>query len=382
MINIGKPLPKDHAEVAKHVKARLFDEERKKRIFNPTTRTIGIDKDALDKQVQEKKILREQEQAKHQAYSNKLLQDCATSLQLDEQNKKKQKEIDLEILEFRKKYQAPETRREYDIYDPLQCRKSQPSRIGDDDPRITLSSVQRFEGEEGITKEQKAEQIQQQRVWLEMQIREKNMTREENKNVERTWQETEHTTVQRAMALASLENECRKKLIEANYRYNQALASEQKMNKSIMEAECNEDKMAEVYNAITGDFLTENPEHGFNSALGPGKISTSLYKGFTPAMKQAIYDEQANQRAELKIRKEAFDKQEKDWAELLNILARCGTLNDREMQKKKRNLEDGIKDFNLVLANEQKNKQNYLNNVLYKTKASNEFFDQFNKTTR
>ncbi|CAI6377569.1 unnamed protein product [Macrosiphum euphorbiae] len=99
-------------------------------------------------------------------------------------------------------------------------------------------------------------------------------------------------------------------------------------------------------------------------------------------MKQAIYDEQASQRAELKIRKEAYDKQEKDWADLLNILARCGTLSDREMQKKKRNLEDGIKDFNLVLANEQKNKEEYLNNVLYKTKASNEFFDQFNKTSR
>jgi len=42
MLNIGKPLPKDHAEVAKHVKARLFDEERKKRIFNPTIRTIGV----------------------------------------------------------------------------------------------------------------------------------------------------------------------------------------------------------------------------------------------------------------------------------------------------------------------------------------------------
>jgi len=73
------------------------------------------------------------------------------------------------------------------------------------------------------------------------------------------------------------------------------------MKKSIMLAESNEDKMAEVYNAITGDFLTENPELGFNSALGPGKISTSNYKGLTPAMKQAIYDEQANQRAELKV---------------------------------------------------------------------------------
>lgn len=42
MSNIGKPLAKDHAEVAKHVKARIFDEERKKRIFNPATRTIGV----------------------------------------------------------------------------------------------------------------------------------------------------------------------------------------------------------------------------------------------------------------------------------------------------------------------------------------------------
>lgn len=47
-----------------------------------------------------------------------------------------------------------------------------------------------------------------------------------------------------------------------------------------------------------------------------------------------------------------------------------------------RYLEDEIKDFNLVLANEQKAKQEFINNVLYKTKASDDFFDQFNKTTR
>lgn len=58
-----------------------------------------------------------------------------------------------------------------------------------------------------------------------MQIREKKMAQQEEENVERTWQEAEQATVQRAQALASLEDECRKKLIEANYRYNQALVS-------------------------------------------------------------------------------------------------------------------------------------------------------------
>jgi len=42
MFSFGKPLPNDHSEVAKQTKSRLFDEERKKRIFNPATRTIGV----------------------------------------------------------------------------------------------------------------------------------------------------------------------------------------------------------------------------------------------------------------------------------------------------------------------------------------------------
>ncbi|XP_050434717.1 RIB43A-like with coiled-coils protein 2 [Adelges cooleyi] len=382
MLNFAKPLPKDHAEVARQIKSRLFDEERKKRIFNPASRTIGIDKDALDRQVHEKKMLREQEKAKEEAYSKKLLQDCATSIRLDEQNRKKQKQIDLEILDYRRKHQAPETRREYDLNDPLQFKKGQPSRIDDHDPRVTVSSGQRFEGEEGNSKEYRNEQIQQQRVWLEMQVREKRIADEEAKNAERTWQEIEEMTAQRAQSLACLENECRKKLVEATYRYNQALAAEKEMNKRIAETENNEDKMAEVYNAMTGDFLTENPELGFNSALGPGKICKSLYKGLTPAMKQAIYEEQAKQRHELKIKREAFEKREKDWAELLNMLAKCGTLSDREMQRKKWTLEQEITDFNLRLANEKKKEQEYFNNVLYKGQASEEFFNQFNKTTR
>lgn len=47
-----------------------------------------------------------------------------------------------------------------------------------------------------------------------------------------------------------------------------------------------------------------------------------------------------------------------------------------------RNMDEEIKDFNLALANSQKKEQEFLNNVLYKTKASDDFFEQFNKTTR
>lgn len=42
MLNFGRPLPKDHAEIAKQTRAKIFDEARKKRIFNPHIRTIGV----------------------------------------------------------------------------------------------------------------------------------------------------------------------------------------------------------------------------------------------------------------------------------------------------------------------------------------------------
>lgn len=45
-------------------------------------------------------------------------------------------------------------------------------------------------------------------------------------------------------------------------------------------------------------------------------------------------------------------------------------------------MESEIKNFNLVQANEQKKEQDILNNKIYKTKASDEYFEQFNKTTR
>lgn len=83
-----------------------------------------------------------------------------------------------------------------------------------------------FEGEDGPPMEKlKAEQIQQQRVWLELQIREKRMAQEEEKKVEQLWEDAEKTKVACSMALASAEKEYKNKLIEDNSRYNQSLVS-------------------------------------------------------------------------------------------------------------------------------------------------------------
>jgi hypothetical protein len=61
-----------------------------------------------------------------------------------------------------------------------------------------------------------------------------------------------------------------------------------------------EEKQAEIYNHLTGDLLTENPDVA-NSNLGPNRKIGYLYKGMTPEEHNSIRKEQIQQIAENKV---------------------------------------------------------------------------------
>lgn len=50
-----------------------------------------------------------------------------------------------------------------------------------------------------------------------------------------------------------------------------------------------EDKQAEIYNAITSDLLTENPNLRASN-LGPGRICGTYYRGLTDQERQQIQE--------------------------------------------------------------------------------------------
>ena len=52
------------------------------------------------------------------------------------------------LVEYRKENQRMEDRREYDINDPDSKLKDIPARVSDEDPRMTVSGMQKFEGED------------------------------------------------------------------------------------------------------------------------------------------------------------------------------------------------------------------------------------------
>ena len=73
------------------------------------------------------------------------------------------KEINKSINKFRKTFQAPEDRLEFDIYDPNGKKKEKPARISDNDPRCGVSSMQKFSGEDLDEKLRKKTQQEQNR---------------------------------------------------------------------------------------------------------------------------------------------------------------------------------------------------------------------------
>lgn len=67
---------------------------------------------------------------------------------MDERVKEDERRINKVMAEYRLQQQSAATRREYDLYDPDKLKKELPARVSDDDPRCTLSGLQRFQGED------------------------------------------------------------------------------------------------------------------------------------------------------------------------------------------------------------------------------------------
>lgn len=65
---------------------------------------------------------------------------------LEKRQQQDEFELNRAVNEFRMLHQQPESRREFDLYDPDYLKKDKPARVSDDDPRCGISSLQKFDG--------------------------------------------------------------------------------------------------------------------------------------------------------------------------------------------------------------------------------------------
>ena len=127
---------------------RQLEAERLQRIKDPKSRIMGIDMDALGAQVAEKQMSTTMEKTLNLKYDEQRLQQDAQLAYLEQERLRAERTKAQYLDQFRATEQGKDKAREYDLNDPLYKKNDLPARCSDDDPRLSVSGLQKFHGED------------------------------------------------------------------------------------------------------------------------------------------------------------------------------------------------------------------------------------------
>lgn len=357
---------------------RRNEEERKKRIFNPRTRMIGVDREAIDKQLLEKNQQRQHEAEIQQRYDNELQrQKDELNLQLNALARERF-QLQCELNEFRARYQRREQTREFDLNDPHYLRNSLTARDSSTGAPLKLSNSLTFMGEDEHCEERSRQQKQQQRAWLQQQIQERNRIKTEVEQASRALDAAIKAHDDRIRQIDDAEQQLRRQIKQNTVEFNVQMAREQQAKREQRKREDDEDDMAQIINMLTSDMLTENKALGKTSNFGPGRKVISQYRGLTDEEMHQIRNEQKQQIVE-KIERDNCAKQTEEQFDRMLALRVENTLREeRELTRRRQEIADQINRENNQLTEQQR----LMQNVCYSSDPNDEYFAQFNTTTR
>lgn len=289
--------------------------------------------------------------------------------------------VESDINYYRCRFQKKEQGREYDLNDPNFLKNSKPVRIADDDFALGISSAQIFEGEDLGRRERKQKQREQQRAWLDQQIMERKHAEDSRLQAEKALQESMQSRDNRLQDMASSERKIRDQVVDSIRRYNCEMAKQKKEEQLRKKREKNEDDLAEIYNMLTSDMLTENPDVA-QSKTNPNKKIAFMYRGMSPEELEKFRKEQHQQVMDKNKQRTEQQLMDKQWEQYSLKMGHELMAKNLEMTRIKQREFEKYLEFNDKLAKEQKSQKEYNDKVLYKNQVSKEFYEQFNKTTR
>ncbi|XP_058979105.1 RIB43A-like with coiled-coils protein 2 [Musca domestica] len=371
----------DLNEATKLQKRQQFEEERKKRIFNAKQRLYGLDIPTIERQIAEKNKTRqlEQERERRHEEQTEMMQKIIHAKELEMEKRKRLAESDLNF--YRCRFQNKEQRREFDLNDPEGMKKSKPARNADDDITLGISSAQIFLGEDLGHRERQRRQREQQRAWLDQQIAERKQAENARLQADRVLQESIQSRDQRLEEMAKSERKTRNQILDSLQQYNNELARRKRDERLRQQKEKAEDDLAEIYNMLSSDMLTENPDVA-QSRTHPNKKIAFMYRGMTPEELKDFRRDQQQQMVERKKHETEQQLMDKQWEQYALNMDRELQLKDREMERRRQKEYAKILEENDRLAREQKLQKDLNDQIMLSNRVTQEFYDKFNTTTR
>ncbi|KAG8540136.1 hypothetical protein GDO81_019800 [Engystomops pustulosus] len=253
------------------------------------------------------------------------------------------------IDEFRLQFQKKEDRREYDLSDPLALKKDLPPRLSDDDPRCSVSGVQRLMGEDLTERERRRRQQDQLRGWSLQQQQELAKALEDRRSAESLYDKTRVELDKKAMDLQKLEEQARREICVYTKEFNRAQAEESLERKKLQKQLEQEDNSVEILNNTGGDLLSEDPAQA-TSAFGPHRVVPDRWKGMSPQQLKEVMDVQQQQIQEKTRQLEEERRRQAEWDKKRVQEARAMILLERQQKRQERELRKAQDHVNRQLA--------------------------------
>nr|XP_016926682.2 RIB43A-like with coiled-coils protein 2 [Drosophila suzukii] len=379
-LKIGICTKQDLDEAMKLQKREQYEDERKRRIFNAKQRLYGLDIEMLDRQILEKNKQRTaQLECDKKFEEQEQLQKRLISAQ-EKELEKQQRVVDSDLNYYRCRYQRKEQRREFDLNDPNFLKKARPTRVADDDITLGVSSAQIFHGEDLYNSDRKLRQREQQRAWLDQQVQERKKAEDARKQADNLLMDNVGCRDKHLQEMAKSDHQMRNQVIQRVRQFNMNMAKQKQLEREREKREKYEDDMAEIYNMLSSDMLTENPDVA-QSRTDPNKKIAFMYRGMTPEELRVFRLGQEQQLRLATQRKTEAQMMDKQWEQYAINMDRTLVLHQIEDDRRRKAEFDELMRANSKLAVEQ-DQQRKEALVALSNAVSDDFYDQFNKNSR
>ncbi|CAD5115286.1 DgyrCDS4279 [Dimorphilus gyrociliatus] len=359
---------------------RAVEEARKERIFNAKTRLIGIDATALEEQARERRRMMKEEERRSDMFDRDRVKADLLSLEYERRQKEEKRRLEQDLNRFRFEEQGKIRQREWDLNDPLALQRQLPIRCGDTDPRLGPSSLQVFGGEDLRAKERKRLQQDQMRNWSLEQQNLKRDSKQIEEEANTYYQNLRKMEDYRWTELNRLLDEAKYANNKAQSEYNMNLAICRAKNKMEEKTRDETDKMTEIMNNLNGDLLTENPAQAIS--YGPRKVIPDRWKGLQDEQRASIKYDLIEQMRKKQLETGELKEIDKAWEAVTLKNMNDGLLKERENERLEAEMKRKLAEENLSLAKEQSQRNEYLEHCVYTNPIGNEYFSNFNTTTR
>ncbi|XP_069019697.1 RIB43A-like with coiled-coils protein 2 isoform X1 [Embiotoca jacksoni] len=341
-------LPSDRVAKASVEKRRNTETERRGRIFNDKLRTIGVDKEALDAQVNEKKQQEDAAKKEQNAYDADTLHNSKVAGVLQSRQAKEKRALEKAIDAYRHRHQQP--RPKYGPNDPGGCGKA--------DAQMMLSG--RLAGEDAASESRLRRQREQLREWLVQQQADRAAERHQEKLEEQHYDRCRAEMDDKMEQLQRLQVERRKAADIATKDYNLAKIEEKRER---------DDEVNHPRGQPTGE--DADPD-----TVGLPGLCPSKNRRAPPESLQQIIQFRKHQ-IEEKERIEFEKKQEEELCNRVRLdMVRAAVLRERQQARLNKQTRRQLDSSNVQLAETHKQKPDQ------RGCFDESFFSQFNTCSR